>query len=364
MSPDNLIGDDPSLLALLMKDQDENGGIFEASDYWRSYSRRIAGELARSGLSGFRRNARISKGYVDVIQRNPMDTVARSAKSWHLYRIISAIPGVRSKILKRFDLAIAAAQDDAVHHRAAFLRLKDAALFAKHQVVLENLNSTVGFPEAVTNLDGVETSLHYLDLLARVENFSASIDFSQMETMIEIGGGFGSNAHLLLALNPKIKKYLYVDIPPMLYVGTQYLQSLFGDEVATYRDWKNAPTSDLADFPHRIVCLPPWCLQEAQFPWDGAWNSASFQEMTSDQMSFYVDYLQMNSRSVNSALALIYYEDENRSMRLNKFLDEFSGKMEVGPIAADLAYSIPSMKYFVARPQGTTAPDRPSVCRL
>ena len=54
----------------------------------------------------------------------------------------------------------------------------------------------------------------------------------------EIGGGVGTNVHLVLENYKNIRKVLYLDIPPNLYVGTQYLKAFYGNAVSDYRTLK------------------------------------------------------------------------------------------------------------------------------
>ena len=82
-------------------------------------------------------------------------------------------------------------------------------------------------PESIVKIDNYKISKFYLEKLARIHTFSKERDFTKIKTVFEIGGGFGANAHLLLNLYPNIKKYIYLDIAPMLYVGTQYLKHFY-----------------------------------------------------------------------------------------------------------------------------------------
>ena len=71
----------------------------------------------------------------------------------------------------------------------------------------------------------------YLDLLDQHDYQAKFIDFKRVRSVFEIGGGFGANIHLLLENYNNIRKVIYLDIPPNLYVGTQYLKAFFGDAV-------------------------------------------------------------------------------------------------------------------------------------
>lgn len=73
---------------------------------------------------------------------------------------------------------------------------------------------------------------------------------------MEIGGGFGANLHITLFNFPNIRKIIYVDIAPNLYIATQYLRSFYGDSVkdisTAKKNFSFAETEDL-----EIFCILP-----------------------------------------------------------------------------------------------------------
>ena len=63
---------------------------------------------------------------------------------------------------------------------------------------------------------------------------------------------------MLLDVVPSIKTYTYIDLPPMLYFGTQYLRAFLGSQVADYletRELTRAPAHDNGK--RRVFCIPP-----------------------------------------------------------------------------------------------------------
>ena len=74
------------------------------------------------------------------------------------------------------------------------------------------------------NFNGKDYSTNYLDMAHRIDNLSKKFDFKKINSFFEIGGGFGSNAHFLITNFPNIKKFIYLDAVPNLYIGTEYLK--------------------------------------------------------------------------------------------------------------------------------------------
>ncbi len=346
----NSIPEDSELLDLLLEDQRKNSITFQPSEYWKPYSVRIRDELWNSGLASFRRNPRIAKGYSDVLVRDPFDLMDRTAMTWRFHKLISWLPFVKSKVFSHYKRAIAASQNEAVRVRSELSRFRNADMLETHASTLASMNTMLGSPEAYFLWSDQRIALNYLEQLCVIENFRSEIGFDRAQSFLEIGGGFGSHAHLILTLYPQIEKYLYIDLPPMLYVGTQYLRAHFGDSVYTYADWSKDRPDDLNQISNRILCLPPWCLEQCTFNWDAAFSMASFQEMRSDQVLYYLDFLGKNAASEDSNLALLYYRSGNNSMSLDSLEEYFQQGMKLRRFEPEAAYTPSRFVYLVASP--------------
>lgn len=57
------------------------------------------------------------------------------------------------------------------------------------------------------------------------------LDFKECNRILEIGAGYGRNAHVVMSLHPQVR-YFFVDVPPSLYVAQKYLTMLFPDRPA------------------------------------------------------------------------------------------------------------------------------------
>ena len=62
---------------------------------------------------------------------------------------------------------------------------------------------------------------------------------------------------------PNIKKILYLDAVPNIYVGTKYLEHHFGKKVKNYLDLKNLDKIRFQDNDElEILCIPPWLIEK------------------------------------------------------------------------------------------------------
>jgi len=118
------------------------------------------------------------------------------------------------------------------------------------------------------------------------------IDFTQINTLVELGSGCGRQVEIIKKRHPNIC-FLLFDMPPALYVCEQYLKSIFPD-VVSYRE-----TRDMTTMPRKkgIYIFGNW-----KFPIikniDLFWNAASFQEMEPGVVANYLKYVNKEAKNV------------------------------------------------------------------
>jgi len=135
-------------------------------------------------------------------------------------------------------------------------------------------------------------SIIYLQMADRIDKLSKSFNFKNIKSFFEIGGGFGANVHFLITNFPNIKKILYLDAVPNIYVGTKYLEHHFGKKVKNYLDLKNL---DKIKFQNNdeleILCVPPWLIEKVDAEIDHFHNAASFVEMPKIVIDNYIKFI-------------------------------------------------------------------------
>lgn len=76
------------------------------------------------------------------------------------------------------------------------------------------------------------------DYLAAVEEWQflhdADVLDKEVQTVVEIGAGFGRTCHTLLTLAPAIRRYLIIDLEPMLRLARAYLQRVVPNGEVTF----------------------------------------------------------------------------------------------------------------------------------
>jgi hypothetical protein len=121
-----------------------------------------------------------------------------------------------------------------------------------------------------------------------IHNYDPHVGFKSVRSVLEIGGGYGSYAHSLLHVFPNIRKYVYIDLAPNIYVATQYLKALYSSSVIDYRETKDAKKISFSpDDKLEILMLCPWQIESIADDIDFVWNSNSFQEMSTEIVNTY-----------------------------------------------------------------------------
>ena len=90
--------------------------------------------------------------------------------------------------------------------------------------------SKVGGPIEHFNFDGHFYSRSSLNYLLGINFLKQHVSDISVNTVVEIGGGFGSLGEILLSDDRNNCCYINVDIPPTCIFSTFYLQSVFGKQ--------------------------------------------------------------------------------------------------------------------------------------
>jgi putative sugar O-methyltransferase len=169
-------------------------------------------------------------------------------------------------------------------------------------------NSLLGGCVAAARIEGQEYSLHHLRALQLIDRVGHHIDLGTVRAMFEIGGGFGANVQLLLDNFADIRKVVYLDVVPNLYVGTCYLRTLFGAAVRDFSETSRLSRIGFADDDSlEILAIAPWQIEQLDLGVDLFWNSSSFVEMPREVVGNYARQVLALKRASTAALVLASY---------------------------------------------------------
>ena len=309
------------LLDLLIKDEKKiDKELYSSGPYWNYKNRRAIIEIKKKGLEDFRGiTAGIGTSFADNLVldiRNEFNIKGRIVGKIFSLPLLNII----------FNGQINTTQN----YLDSFI--KNQGIVYKNSKKVQNLISKFQFNNT-TDFGCVQSfeylnknySCHYLNMANRVNNLSNNFDFKNIKNYFEIGGGFGSNIHFLITNFSNIKKILYLDTVPNIYVGTEYLRHHYKEKVKDYLELRNLNKISFSKNNElEIFCIPPWLIEKVETEIDHFHNSASFVEMPKKVISNYVKFIK-NLRT--REISLISYSGFDLKTtfnpeELNSFFDD------------------------------------------
>ncbi|NMC99180.1 MAG: putative sugar O-methyltransferase [Bacteroidales bacterium] len=298
--------DDFSLLDSMMHDSKRQTSAYQPGPYWASKAQNAVNEIKRCGIKDFR-------GATNCIGLSYSDNLFIDVRNEYNHGIKS-LASLFTKIYpfnKIYDAQVRMTESYAnqcIIYAQEILNLNDKPkyLLKKYNVPYSILGNCLNKVKIEDNYH----SIHYLNLLEQHDNIAKFIDFKNAFSVFEIGGGFGINIHLLLENYKNIKKVLYLDIPPNLYVGTQYLKAFFGDCVYDYNALKNQDSIKFSkENKLEVFCIAPWQIEKFADSIDIFMNSHSFVEMPKNIIKNYVEKIMAFPNSSKCSIALTTYDN-------------------------------------------------------
>lgn len=305
--PNPEILDDYPLLELMLSDSKQRSALYKPGPYWLKMSQNAANEIRRCGLSDFRGSSSlIGRAYSDNVYLDYRDALNTGVRKILRFATKKLFP-----LNKLYDAQVQLTRDYA--QRTLVLAqevLRDSprvsTLLAKYSLPYSLAGGCISFVE----IDGHRLSISYLNLLDQHDRVAAQVEFGRATTVFEIGGGFGINVNLLIENYESIRKVLYLDIPPNLYVGTQYLKAFYGKSVYDYsqtRGFENISFSGNDQL--EILCIAPWQIERIETAVDIFCNARSFVEMPEDVVENYASRLMKLPNSKDMAIVLTSYAE-------------------------------------------------------
>jgi len=259
--------------------------LYKPTSFWAAASEKIAAQIQDKGVEGFRRLPLCLSYFVptygpptmgisleqakwiqeEFSQEHPCSHKAQLALKAYLTGNLSALADYRV-------LAASLPQPD-------FFGLADFS------------ESTFGDPIEQFVIDDKRHSRSSLNYLLGLSLLSRHADVSQINTVLEIGGGFGTLGEILGKSKNKKFKYIDVDIPPTSFVADFYLTSNFGRErVCSWIELEQKPQIDVSELPdHSVLCS--WQIEKLFGKVDLLVNYISFQEMEPEVVRNYFNQM-------------------------------------------------------------------------
>ena len=308
------------LLDKLIRDEKIiNRSLYSSGPFWDYENSRAILEIKKKGLGDFRgSSAGIGTSFADNI---PLDIRNEFNIKGRIIGKIFALPILNKVFNGQLNLTQNYINDF----------IKNQAIVYQNNKNVENLINKYHFKNTtefgcvqIFEYLGVKYSTIYLQMADRIEKLSKSFNFKNINSFFEIGGGFGANVHFLITNFPNIKKILYLDAVPNIYVGTKYLEHHFGKKVKNYLDLKNL---DKINFQNNdeleILCIPPWLIEKVDVEIDHFHNAASFVEMPKIVINNYIKFIRKFKTKEISLISYDRYDLKTtfNPQELNLFFD-------------------------------------------
>jgi len=308
------------LLNKLIRDEKIiNRSLYSSGPYWDYKNSRAILEIKKKGLGDFRGfSAEIGTSFADNISsdiRNEFNIKGRIIGKIFSLPILNKVFNGQLNLTQNYI-------DDFI---------KNQAIVYQNNKNVENLINKYHFKNTtefgciqIFEKLGIKYSTMYLQMAYRIEKLSKSFNLKNINSFFEIGGGFGANIHFLITNFPNIKKILYLDVVPNIYVGTKYLEHHFGKKVKNYLDLKNL---DKINFQNNdeleILCIPPWLIEKVDVEIDHFHNAASFVEMPKIVINNYIKFIRKFKSKEISLISYDRYDPKTtfNPEELNLFFD-------------------------------------------
>ncbi len=342
--------DNQELLDLMVQDQYNQKDIYLPGDYWKGYQKRVVHGIQQYGISNFRNYAEIGKGYADTITKDPLQLLEdHNSIKTKMMKMITNFPKI-NVIIELYKQLILNYIHESRYYKSQYYECRFGQWLNEVIQTYAIPDTMHGGCEDTVEINNTIYARLYIDFIIRIHNFSQYVPISKLTNIMEIGGGFGAWPHLMLTMFPNIKKVVYIDIPPMIYIATQYLKHHFGNSVIDYSTTRKQHTIEFTDHSEmEILCLCPWQIEHLNVNIDLLWNSASFSEMTPNIVQNYAAHFKQTS-SKNSHVCLILNKTKphlNHKITLpNEVIHAFSPEFKFENIEPKLEHKSHSQYYY------------------
>ena len=274
------------LLDLMLQDMNKQHKLYKPTTFWEVGSKIIIDVLKENNLCDFRSLA-IPRHYF-VPGYSAVEYLDNSTK-YDL--IIEDFDKIVTD--KRFKIRL---QKLFTGETSAFndYRVLQSSNLDKAPYTDQVSESKVGNPIEQVTFNGRNFSRSFLNYLLGLSFLKQTVDTSEIKTVMEIGGGFGTLGEILLKDERNDAFYINVDIPPVGFVSSYYLQEVFGKEsIADYQDTKDLETLDIDQLKTKYDALNicSWQVPKLKGKIDLFVNFISFQEMEPDVVENYCKYI-------------------------------------------------------------------------
>jgi len=275
------------ILEQMLRDMSSVSSLYRPSEFWEICSKRLIKELTAEGMENFR-SLPASLGFFVPTYSYPL-YLSDKKRYAPVKDAIDKIVAPKKLFTMRLDDLL-----EGKIHALSDYRAFMASSSAKHPYTDRISESNTGSPIEQFEFDGRMFSRSFLNYLLGLNFLKKNISDQKINTILEIGGGFGTLGEVLLGDERNDCFYIDIDIPPLAYVSYWYLKSIFGHEaIGGYDDLRTKDLLEISDLrkKYRALTLCSWQFPQLRGKIDLFVNFISFQEMEPDIVENYCSHV-------------------------------------------------------------------------
>jgi putative sugar O-methyltransferase len=275
----------PNLQAAFTDLQKQNT-LYKPTSFWDDAARKLANEFEEIGIENFRRGP-LALSYFVPTYGPPTLGLGKEQVDF-----LTKIFNGHYPDHKKGQLALNAFLSGHLNALADYRVLLAANSAPDAFGLTEFSESAVGNPIEQFSFNGKNYSRSALNYLLGLSLLKQHTDLSSINTVLEIGGGFGTLGEILGKAPKRGLKYIDIDIPPTHFAAEYYLKANFGSEnVAGFSALERNSVIEVSDLPaFTVMCS--WQLEKLKGEVDLFINFISFQEMEPEVVQNYLDHIE------------------------------------------------------------------------
>jgi putative sugar O-methyltransferase len=265
-----------------LEDMKAQSALYQPTEFWAEASEKIFENLASEGIANFRR-ASLPLSFFVPTYGEPGNCLGHSSEE-----LVDSLSNNKTLIEKQKH--ILSAMFSGRNQAEADYRVLLASHSPQADKSLLNFSeSNVGNPVEHFDFDGKKYSRSALNYLLGLAYLNQFTPLSNLRTVAEIGGGFGTLGEILAKTNSDVR-YMDFDIAPTLNVADYYLSTVFGrNNVGGY--FQQETPLNTTETARPLNVFGAWQIEALNEPVDLFVNFISFQEMEPDVVQNYLHHV-------------------------------------------------------------------------
>lgn len=274
------------LLDLMIQDNKIQNELYKPTSFWQACSKQIVDDLKINGIENFR-NLKTPRSF--FVPTHSFIKYLDEKESYYILK--NGLQSITTdfKMSKKLENLL-----DGYSHAFSDYRVLQATNKDFKPFTDKVSESSIGKPLEQFEFDGRKFSRSFLNYSLGLNFLKTHVDTTNIKTVMEIGGGFGTLGEILLGDERNEIFYINLDIPPVAFVSNYYLQNVFTNKkIADYSILKNKEVLNIEELKKEFDAINTcsWQIEKIEAKIDLFVNFISFQEMEPEVVNNYCTHI-------------------------------------------------------------------------